>query len=205
VSSCLSPPAQSDTAIGTNVITIHLAIIYHQLPAVLYITVINPLIEKDPLPQCLVWMLLLYVTPGYITTAKLSFKTSYSVFLIFRTCSLSYCFLHALFTRHIKHRSQLERRDTRGSVRLSLLSLFPFRFSGNILAGKFSSPVWVLSLSYHLISSHLSPSSPTRSSNVIRRTAFVYFVHLLNITHAGLYRLNFMLFVPCFIDTNSRH
>jgi hypothetical protein len=54
VSSCLSPPAQSDTAIGTNVITIHLAIIYHQLPAVLYITVINPLIEKDPLPQCLV-------------------------------------------------------------------------------------------------------------------------------------------------------
>ena len=54
MSSCLSPPAQSDTAIGTNVITIHLAIIYHQLPAVLYITVINPLIEKDPLPQCLV-------------------------------------------------------------------------------------------------------------------------------------------------------
>lgn len=88
---------QSDTAIDTNVITIHLAIIYQQLPAVLYITVINPLIEKDPVPQCLVWMLLLYVTPGYIMTAKLSFKTSYSVFLIFKTCSRSHCFLHKTY------------------------------------------------------------------------------------------------------------
>lgn len=152
-------------------------------------------------------MLLLHVTPGYVMTAKLSFKTSHSIFLIFKTRSLSHCFLHALFTRHIKYRSQLERSDTRGSVRLSLLSLLPFRFSGNIFAGKFSSPMWlhIALISSHLISSHLRPSSPTRLSNGIRRTAFVYFVRLLNITHAGLHRLNFMLFVACFIDNSSQH